>query len=138
MTSSASLVIRPRGPRIVAYGVSVALIVMTVVIGVGVHDIIRMTWAQGLTLLLLLVGTVLMLHSVARSVIRADPEQITVVNGYKRHQLTWDQVAGISMKQGAPWPTLVTTDDELVNLFALQRVDGDGREVLSQLRAWAA
>ena len=138
MSKPERLTIRPQGPRIVAYVVAASLIVMTVILSVYLHDIIRLTVAQILTLLIILAGTVLMLHSVARSQIRADATGIDVVNGYRRHRYTWDQVEGISMKSGAPWATLVTTDDERVMLFALQRTDGDGQDAVRQLRAWAA
>ncbi|MEG9226118.1 PH domain-containing protein [Aeromicrobium sp. Sec7.5] len=132
------MTIRPQGPRIVAYGVMVLMIISIVAIGRALPDFVAFTIAEKATMTLLLVAVLALLHGVGRSYVRADASSIEVLNGYKRHRLTWDQVEGISMKSGAPWATLVTTDDERVMLFALQRTDGDGRDVVRQLRAWAA
>ena len=39
------------------------------------------------------------------------------------------------MNPGAPWPTLVTKDDERVNLFAIQGSDGRyARDAVEYLR----
>lgn len=132
------LVVRPQGPRIVAYAVAVLMLVSIIAIGRALPDYVYFSVSERITMWLLAVAVLALLHGVGRSVVKADPEGIDVVNGYKRHHLTWDQVEGISMKAGAPWATLVTKDDERVILFAIQSSDGDGREIISQLRAWAA
>lgn len=132
------MTIRPQGPRIVAYGVMVLMIISIVAIGRALPDFVNFTVTEKATMTLLLVAVLALLHGVGRSYVRADASAIEVLNGYKRHRFTWDQVEGISMKSGAPWATLVTTDDERVMLFALQRTDGDGQDVVRQLRAWAA
>ena len=132
------MTIRPQGPRIVAYGVMVLMIVSIVAIGRALSDYVYFATSEKATMILLLVAVLALLHGVGRSYVRADASSIEIVNGYRRHRFTWDQVEGISMKAGAPWATLVTTDDERVMLFALQRTDGDGHDVVRQLRAWAA
>ena len=132
------MTIRPQGPRIVAYGVMVRMIVSIVAIARALPDCVYFSNTERVTMILLLVAVLALLHGVGRSYVRADASAIEILNGYRRHRFTWDQVEGISMKSGAPWATLVTTDDERVMLFALQRTDGDGRDVVRQLRAWAA
>lgn len=132
------MTIRPQGPRIVAYGVMVLMIVSIVAIARALPDYVYFSNTERVTMILLLVAVLALLHGVGRSYVRADASSIEILNGYRRHRFTWDQVEGISMKSGAPWATLVTSDDERVMLFALQRTDGDGRDVVRQLRAWAA
>lgn len=132
------MTIRPQGPRIVAYGVMVLMIVSIVAIGRALPDYVYFATSEKVTMTLLLVAVLALLHGVGRSYVRADASSIEIVNGYRRHRFTWEQVEGISMKAGAPWATLVTTDDERVMLFALQRTDGDGHDAVRQLRAWAA
>lgn len=132
------MTIRPQGPRIVAYGVMVLMIVSIVAIGRALPDYVNFATSEKATMTLLLVAVLALLHGVGRSYVRADASSIEIVNGYRRHRFTWDQVEGISMKAGAPWATLVTTDDERIMLFALQRTDGDGHDAVRQLRAWAA
>lgn len=129
-------VYRPGGARYVAYGTAVILIVMTWVIGAALPEAITFTAAELFTLALVLLGTLALLRGVGRSVVRARPEGIEIVNGYRRHRLPWAQVRGISFKDGAPWPTLVTTDDERIMLFAIQRSDGpSSRAAVRELRA---
>ncbi|WP_229053764.1 PH domain-containing protein [Aeromicrobium sp. Leaf350] len=138
MTTDDRLVVRPQGPRIVAYGVAVLMIVCIVAIGRALPDYVYFSLSEKITMWILLLAVLALLHGVGRSSVKADAEGIDVLNGYRRHHLTWDQVEGISMKSGAPWATLVTKDDDRVILFAIQSSDGDGREVITQLRAWAA
>ncbi|MFT4299884.1 MAG: PH domain-containing protein [Aeromicrobium sp.] len=130
------MTVRPQGPRIVAYGVSVLMLVCIVVFARALPDYVRFAPSEKVTMSLLLLATLALLHGVGRSVVRADERGIDVLNGYRRHRLAWEQVEGISMREGAPWPTLVTTDDRRIMLFAVQRTDGRGREIVAQLRAW--
>jgi hypothetical protein len=129
---------RPDGARIVAYGVAVILVVMTVVIGVALPSDITFTPAELVTLALTLGAFLVLLHGVGRSRVRADEAGIEVLNGFTRHRFGWDEVVGISMKDGAPWPTLVTTDDRRINLFAIQRTDGSAADrAVARLRELA-
>ena len=119
---------RPTGSRVVAYGGSVALIVITVVIGVALPPSITFTPAELVTLALMLLTILVVLHGIGRSYVRADDQGLEVLNGYRRHRIPWGVVRGISMNRGAPWPTLVLHDDERVILFAIQRSDGDAAQ----------
>lgn len=133
------MTIRPQGARVVAYGVAAIMVVLTAVIGLALPDEIIFTVPEQITLALLLVFAIGLLHGVGRSFVRADDEGVEVQNGYRRHHLTWAQVEGISMREGAPWPTLVTTADERIMLFAIQRTDGPrSRDAVQKLREWVA
>lgn len=116
---------RPTGSRVVAYGGSVALVVITIVIGVALPPSITFTPAELVTLALMLLTIFVVLHGIGRSYVRVDDQGLEVLNGYRRHRIPWGVVRGISMNRGAPWPTLVLHDDERVILFAIQRSDGD-------------
>lgn len=127
---------RPIGPRMVAYGVSVILIVLTVVIGVALPAVIKFTIAELFTLALLLGATLAGLHGIARSYVEADDSGLNIVNGYRKRHVDWVDMKGVAMNAGAPWPTLVTLDDERVILFAIQGSDGPAaREALTYIRS---
>lgn len=133
------MTIRPQGARAVAYGVSAILLLLTAVIGYALPEEIEFRFAELVTLALILVSVIGLLHGVGRSFVKADDDGVEVLNGYRRHRLTWSQVEGISMREGAPWPTLVTTEDERIMLFAIQRTDGPrSRDAVQRLREWTA
>ncbi len=119
-----NLTYRPGGARYVAYGVAVILLVLTVVIGVALPSDITFTIAELVTLALILIAAWAMLHGVGRSSVVADDTGVRVRNGFRDHQVAWGDIKGFAMNNGAPWPTLVTTDDERLMLFAIQGTDG--------------
>lgn len=125
---------RPGGTRYVAYGCCVALVAMSVAITLGLPQEIRdqVSLSQALTLYGCVVAMMAILHGMGRSYVRVDEREIEVLNGYRRHVLPWDRVLGFSYQKGAPWPTLVTTGDERVMLFAIQGRD-DTREIVGDL-----
>lgn len=126
---------RPGGARIVAYAVAVIMLVLTFVIAFALPDEIYFTTAETITLWIIIVAMLALLHGVGRSYVRASDEGVEVVNGYRRHQVPWDQVEGFAMNSGAPWPTMVTADDERVILFGIQGTDGPyARDAVAYLR----
>lgn len=133
---AASITARPGGARILAYGVSAVLVAMTVAVGVALPSDIEFTTFELITLAVLLGGVLWGLHGVGRSRVSADDDGVVVVNGYRTHRFAWSDVAGISMKNGDPWPTLLTSDDRRVMLFAIQATDGQrARTAVQDLRA---
>jgi len=127
---------RPGGARIVAYGVALVMAIMTVVIGVALPSYVTFTPAEYVTLAVILGAALALLHGVGRSYVRVGAEGVEVLNGYRRHVVAWSQIEGFAMNTGAPWPTMVTTDDERVMLFAIQGSDGAyAREAVSHLRS---
>ncbi|KQY59187.1 hypothetical protein ASD11_06275 [Aeromicrobium sp. Root495] len=117
---------RPGGTRYVVYGSCVALTAMTVAIIVALPADIRaqVTFSQALTLLATVLAMMAVLHGIGRSLVRVSDDGITVVNGYRTHELSWADVKGVALPEGAPWPTLVTQDDDRVMLFAIQASSG--------------
>ena len=126
---------RPGGARIVAYAVAVIMLVVTAVIGLSLPDEIYFTTAETITLWIIIVSVLVLLHGIGRSYVRSTDEGVEVLNGYRRHLVPWSDVEGFAMNTGAPWPTLVTKDDERVMLFAIQGSDGRyAREAVEHLR----
>lgn len=127
---------RPGGSRYVAYGVAVILLVMTAVIATALPEDITFVPAEKVTFAIFLIATLVMLHGVGRSRVTADETGMQVLNGYKRHDVAWDDIEGFSLNTGAPWPTLVTTDDDRIMLFAIQSSDGpSARAAVGALQA---
>lgn len=120
---------RPGGTRWVAYGACVALVAMSVAITLALPAEIRdqVTVEQALTLYGSVGIFVVILHGIARSRVTVSEEEIEVVNGFRTHHVPWTQVKGFAFGAGAPWPTLVTHDDERLMLFALQGTSGHAR-----------
>lgn len=130
------MVFRPIGPRVVAYGVAASLLVLTFAVGRALPDSVTFTPIELLTLAAILAACLIGLHGVARSYVAADDTGLTVVNGFRKHVIAWSDVLGIAMNAGAPWPTLVTKDDERVMLFAIQGTDGPAaREALAYIQS---
>lgn len=126
---------RPGGTRVVAYVVAVLMLVLTAVIAFALPDEIYFTTAETVTLWIMILVVLALLHGVGRSLVRATDEGVEVVNGYRRRVVPWDQIEGFAMNTGAPWPTLVTKNDDRVNLFAIQGSDGRyAREAVEYLR----
>lgn len=126
---------RPGGPRIVAYVVAVIMLVVTVVIGVALPDSASFSLAEDVTLWVIILVVLALLHGVGRSVVNVDDVGVRVLNGYRWHVVPWSEIKGFAMNDGAPWPTLVTTDDDRIILFAIQGTDGPyAREALAYLR----
>ena len=125
---------RPVGARVVAYGACVAVIAVTIVIGVALPAEITFTPFELVTLAFTLLTILAILHGIGRSYVRVDDDGLEVLNGYRRRRIPWGVMRGISMNRGAPWPTLVLHDDERVLLFAIQGSDGDAaREAVQDL-----
>jgi hypothetical protein len=118
---------RPGGARIVAYGVAVAIVVVTAAIAVALPDWVTMAPVEQVTLGLIGLGALAALHAIGRSYVRVEEEGLTVVNGFRRHQIAWTEIRAIAMKRGAPWPTLLMkgVDERQIILFAIQGSDGE-------------
>ena len=115
---------RPVGARVVAYGGSVALIAVTIVVGIALPPEIVFTPIELVTLAVTLFIMLAILHGIGRSYVRVDDDGLEILNGYRKRRIPWGVMRGISMNRGAPWPTLVLHDDERVMLFAIQGSDG--------------
>jgi hypothetical protein len=82
-----------------------------------------------------ILAVLVLLHGIGRSYVRVDDDGVRVLNGYRTYDVPWAKIEGFAMNAGAPWPTMVTTDDERIILFAIQGSDGPyAREALAYLR----
>ncbi len=115
---------RPTGIIAVMWAGVAILTILTAVIGSQLPESARFTTSQNATIWALVGVVGLFALIISMSQVTADDEQIRWVNGLRRHKLSWDEVAGISMNPGAPWPTLVTKDDRRFILFAIQGSEG--------------
>lgn len=126
---------RPGGARIVAYAVAVIMLVLTVVIGLALPESASFTIEETITLWIIIVAVLVLLHGIGRSKIVAGDEGLDVINGYRSRHIPWTDIEGFAMNTGAPWPTMVTKDDERVMLFAIQASDGAyARQAVDYLR----
>jgi hypothetical protein len=115
---------RPGGTRVVAYGAPVVILIVAFAIGAAMPESIVFRGPEIATLVAIYLAVVVAMHGVGRSYVRASDDGLQIRNGYRTHVIAWSQISGISMKPGAPWPTLVHGDDERTIMFALQGTDG--------------
>jgi hypothetical protein len=63
-------------------------------------------------------------------------DALVVVNGFRTHELAWEQVLAIHLPEGAPWATLDLADGTTISAMAFQGSDGKvARDGVRQLRA---
>jgi hypothetical protein len=115
---------RPGGTRVVAYAVLVVILIVAFAIGLALPQNIVFTPEQIGTLVAIYLAVVVAMHGIGRSYVKASDDGLEILNGYRQHVIAWGQIRGISMRPGAPWPTLIHGDDERTVLFALQGTDG--------------
>jgi hypothetical protein len=137
-----TLVIRPRRLRVVAGAFAAALAALTLYGWFALPSEIRVlfTLSQRLTLLGVLAVLVLVMVSLAMSVVRADAEGLWFRNGFRTHTVPWDRVHQIMLRRGDPWAFVLLTpadgrpftadlDAEKRQLMALQYGDGAAAQV---------
>ena len=125
---------RPGGTRVVAYAVPIVILVVAFAIGLALPQNIAFKPEEIGTLVLIYLAVIIAMHGIGRSYVRASDDGLEIRNGYRTHVVPWAEARGISMRPGAPWPTLVHGDDERTILFALQGTDGSRtRKALDEL-----
>ncbi len=136
------LVIRPRRLRVVAVVMAGGLTAATAYGWLALPAEVRVlfTPSQLLTLLALLAVLVLVMVSLASSVVRADETGLRFRNGLRSHTVPWDRVHKIILRRGDPWAMLLLTpadgrpftadlDAEKRQLMALQYGDGAAAQI---------
>jgi hypothetical protein len=110
---------------------------MVVVVGMVVLAVAMPSdWALGDRIGLVVIGLIVagILHMLARSRVVADDRGLTVVNGLRTHEYEWAEVLGVSMGEGAPWPTLDLADGSTLPAMGIQASDGDrARRAVAEL-----
>ena len=99
---------RPRRARIISYSLSVVVVAGMALIAVGMPSNWGVGDRIGLVVVALLIAWVL--HILGRSRVTADDRGLTVVNGLRTREFEWAEVLGVTMGEGAPWPTLDAAD----------------------------
>jgi len=129
---------RPVGALVVAGAASVSLLVVCAAVAFALPAQARgsFTVAQDVTLGVLLVVALAVLFGIARTRVRVDAEGLHVVNGYRRHDLSWPEALTVSLGRGAPWAVLDTAAGVAVPLMGIQRADGQrALRAVRELRA---
>ena len=128
---------RPLGPRIAGAVAGGVLVVMALFLWFGFDAETRdaITPFQRGTVIgigLIALGA---LYALGRSRVVADPDHLTVVNGYRRRDFEWAQVIAVHLPPGAPWVTLDLADGNTVSAMGIQGSDGArARAAVRELR----
>lgn len=125
---------RPRLARTISYALATVVVAGMVVLAVAMPA----TWGLGDRIGFVVIGLIVawILHVLARSRLTADDRGLTVVNGLRTHEYEWAEVLGVSMAEGAPWPTLDLADGSVVAAMGIQASDGDrARRAVAELSA---
>lgn len=123
---------RPYWPRIIPYVLAAVVVAGMVVLAVAMPS----NWALGDRIGLVVIGLMVagVLHMLARSRVTADDRGLIVVNGLRTHEYEWAEVLGVSMGEGAPWPTLDLADGSTLPAMGIQASDGDrARRAVAEL-----
>ena len=90
---------------------------------------------KGTVIAMMLVALVIG-HALSRCRVDADEDGLTVVNGYRSHQLDWNQVVAVTLRPGNPWALLDLSDGTTRAAMGIQGSDGNrARRQVQQLRA---
>lgn len=118
---------RPLAARVVAAVSAGSLLAVIVAVAVALPASVRagFSLAQNLTLALVLGAALAVLFGIGRTRVRTDDRGIHVVNGYRRHDLSWAEAVQVSLGRGAPWAVLDTSAGNTLPLMAIQNADGE-------------
>lgn len=127
-TGRVSLTVRPRRARLYARIAATVVVVASAAAAVllrrnvpGVH--LEVTDQLGVFGVGLLIAAGIML--VARPRLDADDLGVRVRNLAGERTVPWDLVRAVEFRDGWPWASLDLFDDEVINLMAVQSVDGE-------------
>lgn len=118
---------RPFGVAIASAFFFVLLLVVCVVAWVGFGDTVRsqFTGPQRATLIAMGVGIGVALFALCRCRVTVTDEGLVVVNGFRNHRHTWDEIDSVHFKDGSPWASLRLKNGDRTQLMALQGSDGE-------------
>ena len=129
---------RPLGPRIAGAVAGAVLVVMAAFLWFTFDAQTRdaITPFQRATVIALGVVMLASLLALVRSRVVAQPDRLTVVNGYRRRDYEWAEVIAVRLPPGAPWVTLDLADGSTVAVMGIQGSDGArARLAVRELRA---
>lgn len=138
-------VFRPFGARIVSATCGCVLILLVGFLWLTLPPRVRAEFGtfQRLTLLAFFCAVIVLLYGIFRTKVTTSEQGISVINGYRRHELDWAQTVAISLNHDRPWALADLTDGSTVALMALQTADGaratrSARELSRTIAARAA
>jgi hypothetical protein len=129
---------RPLGVRLAGGGLGAMLLVVIVAAWIAFPQDVRdsFTIFQRGTLVFLGMLAFSAWFALVRSRAVATDQGLTVVNGYKRHELEWAEVVAVHLPAGAPWAMLDLADGNTCPVMAIQGSDGArARTAVRQLRS---
>jgi hypothetical protein len=117
---------RPLGARIVGLVLGLGLVVVFGAAWLSFDDETQAKFTG------LQIGTVLFfgvlglgcLYALGRSRATAAREGLTIVNGYRKRRLAWEQIIEVRLAPGAPWVTLDLSDGTTCSVMGIQGSDG--------------
>ncbi len=132
---------RPFGPRMAAAIFGIVLVGAFAWLWVGFDQGTKdsVGFLQKATVIgFILLGLILM-NALARSRVTARESGLTIINGYRKHELAWSEVGAVKFPQGAPWPHLLQSEDEKLSLMGIHASDGQRAAIaIRELRAVVA
>lgn len=118
---------RPLGVRVAAWGFGLLLFATSALIwfAFGEETRDKFTLLQRLTLVGFGLAAAFAGYAMGRSRVDARDDGLLVVNGFRNHHYAWDQVAGVTLRMGAPWALIELADGETAVAMGIQGSDGD-------------
>lgn len=118
---------RPLGVRVAAWGFGLLLFGTSALIwfAFGEETRDKFTLLQRLTLVGFGLAAAFAGYAMGRSRVDARDDGLLVVNGFRNHLYAWDQVAGVTLRMGAPWALIELADGETAVAMGIQGSDGD-------------
>lgn len=117
---------RPRGARIATAIAAVAIVAAVAFLWLMLPGEVQAEFSVGqrITLIGFFVAVLVVLNGIFRTSARATVDGLTVVNGYRGHELEWGQLVRISLTPNRPWALLDLDDGTTLAVMAIQSADG--------------
>jgi hypothetical protein len=117
---------RPRGVRVAAGVFGVLLVATVAAIWIAFPDSVQEQFTLGQKVTVLGMGLLVFAvgHALVRCRVDADEQGLTIVNGYRTHELSWPQVVRVTLRPGSPWVVLDLTDGTTRSAMGIQGSDG--------------
>lgn len=129
---------RPLGPRIAGAVAGGVLIFVTTLLWFTFDQDTRDSvtpFQRGTVVAMGLLGYAC-LYALIRSRVEAREDRLVVVNGYRRHEYSWEQIVAVRLTPGAPWVVLDLSDGTAASAMGIQGSDGArAKQAVRELRA---
>jgi hypothetical protein len=117
---------RPLGVRLAVAALGVALVAVCAAIWFSFPPDVRARFDVFQRLTLLGIGLAFAAGGYALARCRVDvvPDGLVVVNGFRSRSYAWGEVAGVTLRPGAPWAVLRLADGSTAAAMGIQGSDG--------------